>query len=69
MPWVMGVDDLDRHLPTSGLARGGLHDVSPALYGDMPAAMGFALALSLRRMADTAERRPLLWCRLAKEER
>ena len=69
VPWVMGVDDLDRHLPASGLARGGLHDVSPALYGDMPAAMGFALALSLRRMADTSERRPLLWCRLAKEER
>lgn len=35
----------------------------------MPAAMGFALALAVRRLADPAERRPLLWCRLARSER
>jgi protein ImuA len=69
VPWTMGLADIDRHLPAQGLLRDGLHDVSPRAYGDQPAAMGFALALALRRLADTQERRPLLWCRLAKEER
>ena len=68
-PWVMGLPELDRHLPAQGLARGGLHDVSPRAHGDQPAAMGFALALALRRLSDTQERRPLLWCRLATHER
>lgn len=68
-PWAMGVPEIDRHLPDAGLARAGLHDVSPAAYGDMPAAMGFTLALALRRLAEPRERRPLLWCRLAGQER
>jgi protein ImuA len=38
--------------------------VAPVAYGDTPAAMGFALALALRRLADGFERRPVLWCRL-----
>jgi protein ImuA len=67
--WLTGAGDIDSHLPAQGLRRDGLHDVSPALYGDMPAAMGFALALALRRMADESERRPLLWCRLASTAR
>ena len=66
---MTGLPDLDRHLPEQGLLRNGLHDVSPRAYGDAPAAMGFALALALRRLADTQERRPLLWCRLEREER
>lgn len=68
-PWTTGLEAIDRNLPAQGLLRSGLHDVSPAAYGDMPAAMGFGLALALRRMADPAERRPLLWCRLAGAER
>jgi protein ImuA len=68
-PWIMGLSELDRHLPAQGLVQSGLHDVSPRAYGDAPAAMGFALALALRRLTDAQERRPLLWCRLAKEER
>ena len=68
-PWLMGVPELDRHLPGQGLQRAGLHDVSPRGYGDQPAAMGFALALALRRLSDAGERRPLLWCRLAAHER
>jgi protein ImuA len=68
-PWMMGEPELDRHLPAQGLVRNGLHDVSPRAYGDMPAAMGFTLALALRRLSDTQERRPLLWCRLEREER
>jgi protein ImuA len=68
-PWAMGLPELDRHLPAQGLLRGGLHDVSPRAHGDQPAAMGFALALALRRLADAGERRPLLWCRLAAHER
>ena len=31
--------------------------------------MGFALGLALRRLADAQEQRPLLWCRLAGQER
>ena len=68
-PWVMGLPELDRHLPAQGLPRAGLHDVSPRAHGDQPAAMGFALALALRRLADAQERRPLLWCRLSAHER
>jgi protein ImuA len=68
-PWGMGLPELDRHLPAQGLARGGLHDVSPRAHGDQPAAMGFALALALRRLACPQERRPLLWCRLQAHER
>jgi len=67
-PWTFGLSAIDSHLATSGLARTGLHDVAPRAYGDMPAAMGFVLALALRRLADMSERRPLLWCRLASEE-
>lgn len=69
VPWTLGAEGTGRHLPEAGLARAGLHDVSPAAYGDMPAALGFALALALRRLADPSEHRPLLWCRLATEER
>ncbi len=68
-PWTMGVPEIDRTLGAIGLARAGLHDVTPRSYGDMPAAMGFALALALRRLSDKTERRPVLWCRLAREER
>ncbi len=67
--WTTGLAGIDAHLPAQGLCRAGLHDVTPRSYGDMPAAMGFALALAVRRLADPAERRPLLWCRLARSER
>lgn len=68
-PWRLGVDEIDSHLATQGLLRTGLHDISPKAYGDRPAAMGFAVALALRRLADASEKRPLLWVRLAREER
>lgn len=68
-PWRLGVDEIDSHLATQGLARAGLHDISPSTYGDRPATMGFALALALRRLSDPSEKRPLLWVRLAREER
>ncbi len=69
LAWTCGLPEIDRQLPAQGLMRTGLHDVSPLAYGDQPAAMGFALALALRRLADVQERRPLLWCRLAAQER
>jgi protein ImuA len=69
VPWTFGVSDVDRHLASQGLARYGLHDVSPKVYGDVPAAMRVTLAMALRRLNDPAERRPLLWCRLAREVR
>jgi protein ImuA len=62
--WTTGLAEIDRHLPALGLPRDGLHDVTPAAYGDFPAASGFALALMARRLADPSERRPILWCRL-----
>jgi len=68
-PWTIGFPVIDAHLARQGLARHALHDVAPQAYGDMPAAMGFALGLALRRLEDRSERRPLLWCRLAREER
>ncbi|MFM8748319.1 MAG: hypothetical protein ACKOED_16895, partial [Aestuariivirga sp.] len=68
-PWLTGLAAIDSHLPAQGLARAGLHDVSPRSHDDQPAAMGFALALALRRLACPRERRPILWCRLAARER
>jgi protein ImuA len=68
-PWLTGLPELDSHLPAQGLARAGLHDISPRSHGDQPAAMGFALALALRRLGCPQERRPLLWCRLALQDR
>ncbi len=68
-PWRIGINEIDSHLATQGLARAGLHDISPSTYGDQPAAMGFALALALRRLSDASEKRPLLWVRLARQER
>jgi protein ImuA len=67
--WTLGASAVDSHLPAAGLVRAGLHDISPARYGDFPAACGFALALAIRRLEDGGERRPLLWCRLETEVR
>jgi protein ImuA len=67
--WTFGLGAIDAHLSEHGLARTGLHDVSPRSYSDVPAAMRFTLALALRRMGDPAERRPLLWCRMAQAVR
>ena len=66
-PWTIGVSEIDKHLASSGLARSGVHDISPKAYGDVPAATGLALALAARCLNDPAEKRPLLWCRLAYE--
>jgi protein ImuA len=40
-----GLEALDAHLPQGGLAFGALHEVVPATDGDMPAALGFVIAL------------------------
>ena len=68
--WGFGLAEIDRHLPHSGMATGlaadGVHEIAPAAYGDMPAALGFAAALAVRRLAgEPADARPLLWCRLS----
>ena len=68
--WSSGLADIDRHLPPIGLAADGVHEIAPAAYGDMPAALGFAAALAVRRLAaEPADARPLLWCRLSAETR
>ncbi|HUE46370.1 MAG TPA: hypothetical protein VMO81_08980, partial [Aestuariivirgaceae bacterium] len=64
--WGLGVAEIDRHLPQPGLAADGVHEIAPAAYGDMPAALGFAAALAVRRLAaEPADDRPVLWCRLS----
>lgn len=65
--WRIGLADIDRHLPETGLAPAGLHEIAPASHPDMAAAMGFALALAARR-ADLAPG-PVLWLGLAGRER
>ena len=67
--WTFGVTDVDAHLPEQGLARSGLHDISPNAYGDIPAAMRLTLAMAIQRLSDPVERRPLLWCRVIREVR
>jgi protein ImuA len=68
--WGLGLAEIDRHLPRPGLAADGVHEIAPAAHGDMPAALGFAAALAVRRLAaEPADERPLLWCRLSPETR
>ena len=63
--WNLGLAAVDRHLPHLGLAANGVHEIAAAAYGDMPAALGFAAALSVRRLGACADERPVLWCRLS----
>jgi protein ImuA len=68
--WSFGLAEIDCHLPQGGLAANGVHEIAPAAHGDLPAAMGFAAALAVRRVQGSpADERPLLWCRLAGETR
>jgi protein ImuA len=68
--WACGLAEIDGHLPPIGLAADGVHEIAPAAYGDMPAALGFAAALAVRRLeSDPADDRPVLWCRLSAEAR
>jgi protein ImuA len=72
--WTFGLVEIDCHLPRGleggGLATAAVHEIAPAGYGDMPAAVGFAAALAVRRLQSLPEdERPLLWCRLSLESR
>lgn len=68
--WNLGIPEIDRHLPQAGLAADGIHEIAPAAHGDMPAALGFAAALAVRRLQGTPEDdRPVLWCRLSAQAR
>lgn len=57
---ALGLDDIDRHLPGGGLARGAVHEiVAPAPEPDAgAAALGFALWI----VARMTQRRAWLWC-------
>ena len=46
-----GVAEIDRRLPERGLTHGGVHEVRPAGYGDMPAAHMFLASAIARRQA------------------
>jgi protein ImuA len=63
LPWRFDVTAVDAHLPEQGLSRHTLHDLAPERYGDMPATMGFAAALAVKRLNVDQKRRPILWCR------
>jgi protein ImuA len=52
----LGLNDIDRHLPGGGLARGGVHEV---IAGDRSAA---ALGFALWAISCFAPTRPWLWC-------
>ncbi len=54
---TLGCDDIDRHLPGGGLARGAVHEVIAA--NDDAAALGFALWVVSRM---TRGKTPWLWC-------
>lgn len=64
--WTLGASPIDCHLPPRGLHLNAIHAVAPASYADTPSAMGFALALALRRLGLEERHRPLLWCRLCR---
>lgn len=49
-----GVHAVDGRLPGGGLGLGHLHEVAPEAEGDEAAALGFALALVARRLAEVA---------------
>jgi protein ImuA len=52
-----------RELPLSQLTQAGLHEIKPASYRDMPAALSFALAMLGQSLAKPAHRPELLlWC-------
>lgn len=67
--WGLGIPGIDDAWLAGGLATG-LHEVRPAAYGDWAAAVGFALALAVRRDAASAasplqaaaEGAPILLC-------
>lgn len=63
-PWAFGLAEIDRHLPAGGLGQAAIHEVAAHGPGDVPAALGFATALAVRRLASLADDgRPILWCR------
>lgn len=59
--WNLGIPAMDGHLPETGLNPAGLHEIAPADYPDMPAAMGFAASLAVRRALCCPK--PVLWLR------
>ncbi len=62
--WCFGLPDIDARLPDGRLTAGAVHEIAAAGYGETPAAMGFALALSARLLAARPhDPRPVLWCR------
>lgn len=61
--WNFGLPEIDTHLADGGLAVTAVHEVAPACWPDMPAAIGFAASLAVRRQETTGK--PVLWLRLA----
>ena len=58
-PWHFGIAEIDDHLPKTGLASNRLHEIAPACAPDMPAAIGFAVSLAVRR--SLTHQAPILW--------
>jgi protein ImuA len=68
--WTFGLPEIDCHLPQGGLEAAAVHEIAAAEHGDLPAALGFAAALAVRRLGSLSEdARPLLWCRFSAEVR
>ena len=50
--WFLGIEEIDRFLPTDGLQQAGLHEIKPEQPGDVTGALGFALGLGARRLRE-----------------
>ncbi len=67
-PWCFDLAEIDQHLPGHQLGTGAVHEIAGANYGEMPAAMGFAVALTIRLLGSRPhDPRPVLWCRQSSE--
>ena len=67
-PWRFDLTDVDDRLPGHGLSPAAVHEIAGSAYGEMPAAMGFATALTTRLIAArTHDTRPVLWCRHSRD--
>ena len=61
-PLPFGLDAVDAILPSDGLALDKLHEVTGAVYNDMPAATAFTAVLAIKALALKPGAK-ILWCR------
>ena len=65
--FATGCDEIDKYLPSSGIATGALHEIQCASYRDRAASLGVALALCTRLLTEKPG--PVIWCQLRDPDR